>query len=153
MAWVQGELERTFTVAAPADEVRDYFRDPAKFKRAFGQMEDSSQIDDQTWAWTLQEKSEKGIKFQGKYSVRYEDTEDGVRWSSLDGGNMRSEGSARVESIDDQSARVIYAERLATDLPIPKLAAKVFGPIVGREVSRGIGDFLDRSKEILEGGE
>lgn len=152
MAWIEGELERTFTVDAPYDEVLAYFQDPGKFKEAFGQMEKSEEIEEGVWHWTLEEKSEKGITFQGTYRVKYEKTDGGSKWASLDdvdGVNMRSEGEVKLKDLGDKT-EIAYFEKMASDLPIPKLMAKVFKKIVAREVTSGIGDFLDKSKEILE---
>ena len=71
MAWISGELERTFTIDAPYEQVLEYFQDPAKFKAAFGEMEKTEQVDGGVWKWTLEEKNEKGISFQGVYMVAY----------------------------------------------------------------------------------
>lgn len=149
MAWIQGKLEKTLTIAAPYEEVLAFFQDPAKFKEAFAQMKDSEQLEPNTWKWTLQEKQEKGIKFQGIYTVKYEPTADGCAWETLE-GNIKSSGSSRVSDLGGGKASLAYEETLQTDLPIPRLMAKVFQPIVGREVSKGIGSFLENAQKILE---
>jgi carbon monoxide dehydrogenase subunit G len=148
MAWVKGQEERNFVIDAPYEDVVEFFCEPGNFREAFSQMESSEEIEPGVWTWTLQEKSEKGVNFQGKYTVEYDRDGDSISWSTRE-GNMKSSGSTEFEDLDGKT-RVIYDETLEVDLPIPKLMAKVFKPIVSREVSGGIGDFLDRAKEILE---
>jgi carbon monoxide dehydrogenase subunit G len=148
MAWVKGKEDRSFIVDAPYDDVVEFFCEPANFRAAFSQMEQSEEIEEGVWHWTLQEKSEKGVRFQGIYTVEYQRDGDSIEWATRE-GNMKSSGSTRFDDLDG-TTRVHYEETLEVDLPIPRLMAKVFKPIVSREVSGGIGDFLDEAKSILE---
>lgn len=148
MAWIEGTEERTFVVNADYDAVVDYFCDPAQFQEAFGEMESGEELEPGVWKWTLVEKAEKGIRFQGIYTVEYQRDGDSFEWSTRD-GNSRSKGSIEFHEVAD-GTEVEYRESLSFDLPIPRLAAKIFKPIVAREIRHGVGDFLDRSKEILE---
>ncbi len=152
MAWVEGVVERTFVVNAPLEKVSSFFCDPAEFQAAFGSMEKSEEIEEGVWHWTLEKKSEKGITFQGIYKVKYTRDGDSVRWETLE-GNVRSNGSTQCRSLGGDRTEVVYNETMQTDLPIPRLAAKVFKPIVCREVRAGIGDFLDRAKSLIESGD
>lgn len=151
MAWIDGTHEETFIVDAPYADVVDYFCDPHRFREAFGQLETSEQVEDGVWRWVLEEKKEKGIKFKADYTVEYTREGDELRWTTRDGGTMKSEGHTQIRDLGGGQTEVEYRETIATDLPIPKLAAKVFRPIVSREIAHGVGDFLDRSRKILEG--
>lgn len=148
MAWIEGTEERTFVIDADYDEVVEYFCNPDQFREAFGEMESGEEIEPGVWKWTLVEKAEKGINFQGIYTVRYEREGDVGTWETLE-GNSRSEGRVEFRDVSG-GTEVHYLESLSFDLPIPRLAAKIFKPIVAREIRSGVGDFLDRSKEILE---
>ena len=150
MAWVGGSEDRTFVVEAPYEEVVDYFCDPARFKVAFSQLEKGEEVEENTWRWVLREKAEKGITFKPDYTVRYQREGDTARWETVR-GNMRSKGSVSFRKLGDERTEVHYTEEIESDLPIPRLAARVFKPIVAREVRGGIGDFLDRSTAHLEG--
>ena len=150
MAWIEGTHEETFVVDAPYDEVVDFFCDPARFKEAFGQMEVTEEVEEDVWKWVLVEKNEKGIKFQGRYVVEYQRDDNVVEWTTRE-GNMRSEGRTEVTDLGGDQAEVHYVETIATDLPIPKLAAKIFRPIVAREIRGGVGEFLENCRQILEG--
>lgn len=150
MAWIDGTHEETFVVDAPYDEVVAFFCDPARFQEAFGQMETCEELEELVWHWVLAEKNEKGVKFQGDYTVEYTREGDSLSWSTRDGGTMTSEGQTKITDLGAGQTEVEYRETIATDLPIPKLMAKVFKPIVSREIASGVGEFLERSREILE---
>lgn len=149
MAWIEGSLTRTFTVSAPYDEVVAYFADPNRFMDANEDVESIKDLGDNVFKFTLKEKAEKGIKFQGIYDVRYSRDGDRVTWETVE-GNTRTSGSTRFVDQGAQGVEVTYTETISPDLPIPAIMSRVFAPIVSREVSKGIGTFLDRSKELLE---
>ena len=123
MAWVEGVVERTFVVDAPLEKVASFFCDPAQFQAAFGSMEKSEEVEDGVWNWTLEEKSEKGITFQGIYKVKYVRDGDSVTWETLE-GNVRSNGTTRCRDIGGDRTEVVYNETMQTDLPIHLAAAR-----------------------------
>lgn len=147
MAWIEGIEEQRFVVRAGLDETVDYFASLKRFSHAFSQLESQEELGDSTWRWTLVEKSEKGIIFQRCYDVRYARIGDSVRWHTVR-GNMCSTGTVMCLDVSE-GTHVHYTETLACDLPIPRLAAKIFRPIVAREIRSGVGDFLERSRQIL----
>jgi uncharacterized membrane protein len=149
MAWIEGTHEETFVVDAPHEEVAEFFCDPAKFQEALGQVESAEETEEGVWHWVLEEKAEKGIKYQADYTVKYERDGDTLTWHTLE-GNMKSEGKTVVTDLGGGQTEVEYKETIATDLPIPKLMAKVFKPIVAREIAGGVGDFLEKSRELLQ---
>jgi uncharacterized membrane protein len=150
MAWIDGEERRVFVVNAPVEQVADFFCDPARFKDARRDLDSAVEVEPGTWHWTLKEKAEKGIRFQGSYKVKYTRTGHTLTWDTLPGGNMKSTGSTICRDLNGKT-EVTYHESLATDLPIPGLMAKVFKPIVAREIANGIGAFLESGKALVEG--
>src|SRR5690554_78308 len=149
MAWIEGTEEQTFIVKKDYDAVAGYFGNPAEFKRSLSELESAEQIEPMVWRWVLREKSEKGITFQTDYTVAYTAGDGILEWHTLE-GNMRSEGVARYTRITGDRTEVHYRETIATDLPIPRLLAKVFSPIVAREIRKGVGAYLDASRAWLE---
>jgi carbon monoxide dehydrogenase subunit G len=149
MAWIEGTEKQTFVIKAPYETVVDFFADPAKFRVCMDQLEKAEEIETHVWRWTLQEKSEKGITFQGVYTVGYERQGDKVVWKPAAEGTMTSHGVATFKQVP-AGTEVTYEETIATDLPVPKLAAKVFGPIVAREIRKGVGSYLEGVKRHLE---
>lgn len=149
MAWIEGTEEQTFEVDAPSDEVIDFFGDPAKFKECLSELESSEELEPMVWHWVLEEKSEKGITYQADYIVEYERTADNrAEWHTRE-GNMRSEGFVECTDKGGGSTEVHYKETIASDLPIAKLLAKVFRPIVAREIRKGVGSYLDCARQRL----
>lgn len=149
MAWIEGTEDRKFEVDAPLDEVVDFFGDPAKFKECLTEVESAEEVDEKVWRWVLEEKSEKGITYQADYVVEYRQTSDTrVEWDTRE-GNMRSEGFMEAKDSGGGRTEVHYKETIATDLPIPRLMAKVFSPIVSREIRKGVGDYLDCAQKRL----
>lgn len=148
MAWIEGTHEETFVVDADYDDVVAYFCDPGQFKAALAQVESAEEIDENVWRWVLEEKKEKGIRFKADYTVEYTREGDSLTWTTRE-GNLRSSGKTELTDLGGGQTEVAYVETIATDLPIPKLAAKVFRPIVAREIAAGVGDFLERSRGIL----
>ena len=153
MTWIDTDYERTFTVEAPAGEVAEFLSNPSGLRHCMGDLERAEEIDEQTFRWVLEEVGAKNVTFQGDYSVRYSRDGTRVTWESTGDGTMRTEGEATVEQLDDQRSRVDYRESLSSDLPIPRLAKKVFSGIVDREVSKGVDEFLDSVIEYLEAGQ
>ena len=149
MAWIEGTEEQTFVVEAPFEEVVDFFGDPAIFKTCLDQVETAEEVEPMVWHWVLEEKSEKGITYQADYTVRYERQDDSVEWETIE-GNMRSEGVTECTDLGNGRTEVHYRETIATDLPIPKLMAKVFSPIVSREIRSGVGGYLVCARQHLE---
>lgn len=149
MAWIEGSQTRTFMVSAPYDDVVAYFADPNRFMDANEDVESIEDLGDHVFKFTLKEKAEKGIRFQGIYDVRYSREGDLVQWETIS-GNFRTSGTTSFVDKGAQGVEVTYFETLAPDLPIPAIMSRVFAPIVSREVAKGIGTFLDRSKALLE---
>lgn len=149
MAWIEGTEEQTFVVKKDYDTVAGFFSDPAEFKRCLSELETGEEIEPMVWRWVLREKSEKGINFQPDYTVVYTAGDGMLEWQTRE-GNMRTEGVARYTKITGERTEVYYRETIATDLPIPRLLAKVFSPIVAREIRKGVGAYLDASRAWLE---
>lgn len=147
MAWIDATHEEKFVVDADYEIVRNIFCDPARFKAAFTEMERSEEVEPETWRWILKEKSEKGIKFKADYTVRYTREDNVLTWDTVE-GNMKSRGRLEVRKTASEKAEVDYSETISTSLPIPKLMTKVFQPIVQREVTRGVSDFLHHARKL-----
>lgn len=150
MAWIEGTQEKTFEVDAPVDEVAAFFCEPAEFQACLTQVVTAEEVEPMVWRWVLEEKAEKGINYQADYTVAYERIGEGsVRWETRE-GNMRSEGVTECREIAGGRTEVHHKETIATDLPIPRLMAKVFSPIVSREIRKGVTSFLDCARQRLE---
>lgn len=144
MVKIPATEERTLMVKAPAAEVRDFFCNPALLREVTADVESFERVDPQRARWILTEKVEKGVRFRADYTVEYESKgPDSVVWRSVD-GNMDVAGEVRLQAIDAGRTEIHYRETVAPDLPITRLTAMLFKPIVARELRQDIGKFLER---------
>lgn len=144
MTMISATEERTLTVRAPVSEVHAFFCDPALLREVTADVESFEQIDKQRARFVLVEKVEKGVHFRADYTVEYESQgQDRVTWRSV-AGNMTVEGEVKLRAIDSASTEIQYRETVAPDLPITKLTAMLFKPIVARELRQDIAKFLER---------
>lgn len=152
MAWIEASHQKSIEVDAPKDEVAEFFASPDKIRHCMVELERAEKIDEQTWRWIREEIGARNITFQGDYTVRYERDGDIVRWENVGEGNMRTRGTVTVRELGPGRTEFTYDETIASDLPIPGLAAKVFRPIVAREVRKGIDEFLAQVEAYLNAG-
>lgn len=150
MAWIEGTEKKSLVIDAPVEQVVDFFADPEQLRVCLTQLESAEEIEPKVWKWTLREKNEKGIKFQGIYTVRYTRQSDStVVWETVDAQTMRAKGIVVCRALG-RKTEIDYEETIGTDLPIPKLAAKVFSPIVAHEIRKGVGSYLELARQHLE---
>lgn len=143
--------ERTLRVRAPVSEVHDFFLDPQRLKEVTADVESFERIDERRARWVLVEKVEKGVRFHADYIVEYEGVgEDGVAWRSTS-GNMDVDGEVKLRRVEPEGTEIHYRETVGPDLPITRLTAVLFKPIVARELRQDIGKFLDRVIDRLGG--
>lgn len=139
--------ERTMRVRAPISEVHAFFRDPAMIRELSADVESFERIDEHRARWLLTEKVEKGVRFQADYTVEYRNEADArVVWCTT-AGNMDVKGEVELRAIEPQCTEIFYRETVGPDLPITKLTALLFKPIVARELRQDIRHFLDRVRE------
>ena len=152
MTWIEADYQRTFEVDAPVEEVAEFLSTPSSIRDCMVDLQRAERIDDQTYRWVLEEVGAKNITFQGDYTVKYRRDGNTVRWESIGEGTMRTEGSAQLESLGDRRTRIDYRETIASDLPVPKLARRVFKPLVARETRKGIEGYLEEVIAHLNAG-
>ncbi len=153
MTWLEATHERTIEVEAELDAIADFFADPNRLRHCMVALDRGEKIDEKTWRWLMTEVGARNITFQGDYTVTYERDGDVVTWKSHEGkGNMKTDGKATFKDLGGGRTAVTYRETIASDLPIPRLAAKVFKPIAAREVRKGIDLLLDAVEEYVADG-
>jgi len=143
LAKIEAHESRTLNLKASKQEVVAFFNDPHAINAKMADVEVFEVGADGRAHWTIKEIGARGVSYQARYSVVYVTGEDWIRWDT-DSGNMEIHGRADFRSLGERLTEVRYDERVAPDLPIPRLMAKLFKPIVAREVRKGIHTFLDR---------
>lgn len=144
MPKIPASFEKTVRVRSAMSEVYEYFHDATKRGEDAGELEKIEKVGDDSARWVLEEKSEKGVTFKPDYTIKYSGNgSDSVSWRSVK-GNIDVEGSVKLRSIDANTTEVIYKETMAPDLPINRIIAKVFKPIIARNVRSGLEEFLEK---------
>lgn len=140
--------KQTFEVDVPIAEVYDAFVNTEVVKQNFVGLEDCELREDGEARWIVKEKADKGIRFKGDYTVKYEGNgKDHVTWRTT-AGNVDTNAEVRLTETSS-GVRVEYEETVAPDLPIPRLMAKVFKPIVAKEVRKDLKAYIDNVRRYL----
>ena len=144
MTKIAATEERTLKVKSPLKDVYQFFNDPGLLKEETADVERFERLEGNRARWVLTEKVEKGIRYMADYTVEYHGNgSDQVTWHTIE-GNLDTQGEVFLRRVDESNTEIRYREVLAPDLPITSLMAKLFKPIVAREVRKDIGKFLDR---------
>lgn len=152
MTWIKGIEQQTITFRAPIEKTYAFFVSPAQRSKAYSDIERREVVDAQTERWILVTKKEMGVELQPDYTTRYEGNgKDQVTWKPAAEGTTKTSGIARMKALGPDTTEVYYEESVESNLPIPSLMAKVFRPIVAREIRKGVKDFLKNSQSLLEG--
>jgi len=138
-------------VRAPVADVFGFFSDPSQIREMSVDVASFELKSPMVARFLLTEKVEKGVRFQADYTVEYSPyAPDRVAWRSV-AGNMDVEGEVRLRAVDAGNTEIHYRETVAPDLPITRLTAMLFKPIVARELRQDISKFLDRVVGRLNG--
>ena len=119
-------------------------------KQFIDNLERAEHVDERTIRFLHNEVAEKGVKFRGDRTMRYERDGDHLRWHTVSDGNMNCEGHARFFDEGDNGTRVEFHETVECDMKVNRLLAKVFKPIVERHIRHGVGEYLDRVRVRAE---
>lgn len=151
MARFAGNHHERFTVDAPPDVVAAHFSDLDMIVKHYGPIERSEKLDADTLRLTLQEKGMKGVSYQAQYTVRYEREPGVLRWKTIASDNLWSSGEARF-SAQGAGTLVDYTQRIETEVPVPRLLAKMADGIVTREIEGGVKAYLQRMRAACPRG-
>lgn len=150
MPTFSGTLSRTLTISRGKEEVMEVMTNPDKFSAYLGDLETIEKKGEDSWRLILKEMNEKGVRFKGDYTVKYTTSGDTLTWETTSQGNMSSTGKAVFRDRGAGSTEVDYTETIECNMDVNRLLAKVIKPIVQREIARGVGSYLDRTKAGLE---
>jgi hypothetical protein len=145
MARFSGSHRETFTMDAPPQVVLAHFGDLDMIVRHYGPIERTERLDADTLTFILQEKGMRGVRYQARYTVRYERGEGCVRWHTIASENLWSRGEVRVRARGEGS-EIDYEQAIETEIPVPRLLAKVAEGIVRHEIVSGVQAYLGRMR-------
>lgn len=148
MAKITANEEQVFHVAASPDRVYAFFTDLDKIRDITPGVERCERLPDGRVRWVLEEKVDKGIRFQADFVVTYDGNgTDHVLCRFVD-GNMVNDWDAWIKPIPG-GTEIRYRETVAPELPITPVLALLIKPLVARELRNGVNRFLDRVREVL----
>ena len=148
MPWFEGSHDETRTLSADADAVRAHLQDPSSMIAATKGVEDAS-VSDGVVHFVMAEEDHGVVKFKGDYRCRYEAIDQGVRWSSLEGGNIDQAGEATVRALADGGCELSYRETVKIDLGVPGMMAPMLKPVIAPMLAGEIKSFVDRLVQPL----
>lgn len=149
MALISATEECVLTVTANPEEVYAFFSRPERLSQAMDSVERCEMLPGNRVRWVLQEKVDKGIRFQADYVVSFDgDGREHIGWQFVE-GNMRNDGDVWIKPLPDGGTEIRYRECVEPDLPITPLTAKLIKPLVARELRGEIQRFLSRVTEHL----
>ncbi|MFT4702596.1 MAG: carbon monoxide dehydrogenase subunit G [Bradymonadia bacterium] len=142
MARFSGEVRESFVVAVSPEEAIAHFGDLETIARNYIGLQSHELVDDETIRFLLEKQSDKGVTYQGRYTCRYIVPRDGrLEWSTVESTNMWSTGHASFRA-EGGGTRVEYFQKIETEMPVPRLLAKLVGPIVKRKIADGVRDYI-----------
>ena len=148
MTIIAATEEQVFNVAASPDRVYAFFSNVEKVREITPGVERCERLPDGRVRWVLEEKIDKGIRFQADFVVAYGGNgTDHVHCRFVE-GNMVNQWDAWITPVPG-GTEVRYRETVAPELPITPVLALLIKPLVARELRNGVNRFLDRVREVL----
>lgn len=152
MARFAGEVRETFSLPVPAETAAAHFADLETIAANYVGLERHEILGDGHIRFVLEAQSDKGITYQGRYDCRYTlDTPTRLTWATTSNDNMWSTGHATFRDAGD-GCRVDYYQKIESEIPVPRLLAKVVKPIVNRKIAEGVREYIGRMKAALPRG-
>ena len=87
------------------------------------------------------------VKFQGRFTVRWQRIGDRIRWEAVE-GNLVIDGEARFEA-SATGCRVHWKERIALDMGLNRVVSAFVRPVAERLMTRGQAEFSSRFRGFL----
>ncbi len=151
MTWIRGRERRQIEIRAPMAEVYAFFVSPARRSEAFDDIRERRPVDEGCERWILEARTALKVTVQPDYTTRYRGNgRDTITWEPAGEGTTKTRGVARLKPAGTGVTLVDYEETIESDLPIPRMMVRVFEPVVAREIRRGVRDFLERARRLLE---
>lgn len=141
-------VRETVTIARPAEELYDYWRNLDNLPRFMSQLESVQPVNDDVSHWVLQGPA--GLRLEWDAELINTVEPSLIAWRSLPGASVASAGSVRFRPVSDQSTRVTVT--MQYDPPAGKAGAFV-NWLTGHGVARQLRSDLGRLKYLLEAGE
>lgn len=142
MPWFEGTHTETRSLTTDAVTALAHIQDPQNVINASKNVE-SAERNDNVVHFVLAEEDHGVVKFKGDYRCKYEVLENGLRWTSLEGGNLDQSGEATIRATDT-GCELAYTETVKIDLGVPGMMAPMLKPVIGPMMAMEVKDFVKR---------
>ena len=151
MATFLGDFHEVFTSTADANHARKTFGDLDTIITHYGALEHGEKLDENTVRFTLKEQNQGVTSFQGRYTCRYLlDDANTLTWDTIgEDGNIKADGTA-IFTPTANGCSIDYHGRLALDMPINRMMAKVLKPVIQTVIAQEMRAYVKRMISAAE---
>lgn len=143
----KAQYDERFEVNLPATAAAAHFGDVDQIARCYPNIDSHRRIDDETLFIQLMPQSEKGFRFHGSHTCRWQRVgTDRVRWTTTESDDTWTSGELHCVDIGGGRSRVTYSESFELEMEANKLLAKLARVVVERNIRVGIRDYLVRMR-------
>lgn len=142
-------VEHAVSIARPSEEIYRFWRNFENLPRVMDHLRSVRNIDGRRSHWVA--KAPAGLQFEWDAEITDERENRIIAWRSLEGSEIRNEGTVLFEPSPDGQRTEIRVS-LEYQQPAGK-AGKAFAKLFGKDPQRMIEKDLDRLKKLMETGE
>ncbi|HMV66575.1 MAG TPA: hypothetical protein PKA64_06970 [Myxococcota bacterium] len=143
MAELGGSIDEVFRAPGAPAAVAAHFADRARIVACTDEVDRHELVGDDTIHFLLVEQSHAGYRFRPDYRVRYRLVGLELTWEAVEPSNLKNSGRARFEA-DGDGTRVRFQQRIAFELPIPRMVIGMVQPIVDRILAPSLRRYVDK---------
>lgn len=136
MATLGGQLDETFFVPAPVDEVRERVADLERHRSAVAEAERVERLADDTLRFQLKTQRHGPYTLTPDYTVRFRREGGDVAWETV-AGNFQSRGRASFVA-KGHGTEVRWQHAITFELPVPSLVAMGLKGVIQGLMAPGI---------------
>jgi len=155
MAKFPTDVNESVTIAAPRERVYAYLWDVVGSSRCVPDLATCERVGPDTYRFISRERSAGPVSMVARYTARYEgNSVDTIRFESLpvESDNTDVRGTIALEKAGEGTTRVLFAQTIAPDTPVPRLLQGLIRSFVQREAASAVRGFLDNIRREVEAG-
>ena len=150
MAHFSVRHQEIFFVSKPPALVKAHFANLETIAAHFGVIDHYEILAPDTLKVTLPPQKMRNTSFTGVYvSVYTQPSEAVLKWEDGEGANLNSRGEIHFLP-KGAGTEVRYDQTVELEMPVPKLVAKMIGPMVKHKVKSGITGYIERMRASLQ---
>jgi len=155
MAKFPTDVNESVTIAAPRERVYAYLWDVVGSSHCVPDLAACERVGPDTYRFISRERSAGPVSMVARYTARYEgNSVDTIRFESVpvESDNTDVRGMIALEKAGEGATRVLLAQTIAPDTPVPRLLQGLIRSFVQREAASAVRGFLDNVRREMEAG-